>query len=113
MLSYCRGAASAVQSQHFQFDETGIVGTERYGAFVGCASCLILAHLPVGITFDFREFEWIIGGTTSQFWSPMAICIIFGLAFATVLTLVVVPVLYSMVASFEALLGLDGGYEPA
>ena len=30
-------------------------------------------------------------------WEPMAISIIFGLAFATVLTLVVVPVAYSLI----------------
>ena len=34
---------------------------------------------------------WIGGGPT---WEPMAITIIFGLLFATVLTLLVVPVLY-------------------
>lgn len=36
---------------------------------------------------------WIGGGPT---WAPMAITIIFGLLFATVLTLLVVPVLYSV-----------------
>ena len=36
---------------------------------------------------------WLGGG---PMWEPMAIAIIFGLAFATVLTLGVVPVLYSL-----------------
>ncbi len=35
---------------------------------------------------------WFGGGAM---WEPMAIAIIFGLAFATILTLGVVPVLYS------------------
>lgn len=36
---------------------------------------------------------WLFGG---EMWRPMAIAIIFGLAFATVLTLGIVPVLYSL-----------------
>ena len=36
---------------------------------------------------------WIGGGVT---WEPMAITIIFGLLFATVLTLLVVPVMYKI-----------------
>jgi multidrug efflux pump subunit AcrB len=36
---------------------------------------------------------WLGGG---PMWEPMAIAIIFGLLFATVLTLGVVPVLYSL-----------------
>ena len=36
---------------------------------------------------------WLFGG---PMWEPMAIAIIFGLAFATLLTLGVVPVLYSI-----------------
>ena len=36
---------------------------------------------------------WLGGGAM---WEPMAISIIFGLAFATMLTLGVVPILYSL-----------------
>jgi len=63
-----------------------------------------LTPMACGVSFDFRELRWIVGGTTSQFWSPMAISVIFGLAFATVLTLVVVPVLYSVFYSLEKVL---------
>jgi hypothetical protein len=40
-----------------------------------------------------------IGSESSQWWSPMAIAVIFGLGVATLLTLVVVPVLCSMAYS--------------
>jgi len=45
---------------------------------------------------------------TSQFWAPMAIAVIFGLAFATILTLVVVPTLYASLYHFAARFGLGG-----
>ena len=63
-----------------------------------------LIPMAVGISFDFREFKWIVGGDSSQWWGPMAVAVIFGLAFATVLTLVVVPTLYSYAASLSSLL---------
>jgi multidrug efflux pump len=37
--------------------------------------------------------------SASSFWKPMAVSIAFGLAFATVLTLIVIPVIYSLVDS--------------
>ena len=44
----------------------------------------------------FTEFDPQIyfGGDNSMFWSPMSWTVIFGLAFATFLTLVIVPVMY-------------------
>jgi len=38
----------------------------------------------------------LVGGSNSQFWGPMAVSVIFGLGFATLLTLVMVPTLYSI-----------------
>jgi predicted RND superfamily exporter protein len=40
------------------------------------------------------EIAWM--SESSQWWTSMAIAVIFGLAIATVLTLVVVPTLYSL-----------------
>ncbi len=58
----------------------------------------ILGLLPMaaGVSFDFKSFTWEIGGESAQWWGPMAVAVIFGLGVATVLTLVVVPVLYSL-----------------
>jgi CzcA family heavy metal efflux pump len=55
-----------------------------------------LVPMAVGVSFNFRKWQWEIGGESSQWWGPMAIAVIFGLAVATVLTLYVVPCLYSL-----------------
>jgi multidrug efflux pump subunit AcrB len=69
----------------------------------------ILGLLPMatGISFDFRKLAWDIGGESSQWWGPMAVAVIFGLAVATLLTLVVVPVLCSMARSAQKRIGND------
>jgi multidrug efflux pump len=62
-----------------------------------------LAPLAIGFNFDFvglftaldPEIYW--GGEQAAWWGPMAIAVIAGLTFATVLTLVLVPVMYSIV----------------
>ena len=56
----------------------------------------MLGMLPmaVGVNVDFINFAIESGTTSSEMWSPMATAIIFGLAFATMLTLVLVPVMY-------------------
>ena len=54
-----------------------------------------------GISFDFRRMSLDIGGESSQWWGPMAVAVIFGLGFATLLTLIVVPVLCSLVDSVK------------
>lgn len=58
----------------------------------------ILGLLPMatGISFDFRKMVFDIGGESSQWGGPMAVAVIFGLGFATLLTLILVPVLCSL-----------------
>ena len=56
-----------------------------------------LIPLSTGISFDFFTFGWEIGGRSSQWWGPMGVAVIFGLAFATALTLIVVPVIVSLI----------------
>ncbi|MBL7856929.1 MAG: efflux RND transporter permease subunit [Cyclobacteriaceae bacterium] len=59
-----------------------------------------LIPLAVGINFDFLNFfgsyngDFYLGGDSVIFWGPLSWTIIFGLVFATFLTLVVVPVMY-------------------
>ena len=55
----------------------------------------IIGMLPMafGVSFDFHTFTLQVGSESTEWWSPMAWTIIFGLSFATVLTLVVVPCL--------------------
>ncbi len=60
-----------------------------------------LVPLTFGISLNFTTFSIESGGTQSAFWKSMAVALMFGLSFATVLTLVVVPVLYSIAASWQ------------
>ncbi|NOY51526.1 MAG: efflux RND transporter permease subunit [Chlorobi bacterium] len=59
-----------------------------------------LMPLAVGLNIDFVSFlenfnpHIYFGGDNSVFWGPMSWTVIFGLAFATFLTLVVVPAMY-------------------
>ncbi|MBU1614199.1 efflux RND transporter permease subunit, partial [bacterium] len=73
-------------------------GMVRFRPVMLTAITTILGLLPMatGVSFDFHEMHFVLGGESGQFWSPMAIAVIFGLSFATLLTLGVVPVLYSL-----------------
>lgn len=50
----------------------------------------------------------IIGSQSSVFWGPMAVAVIFGLSFATVLTLVMVPTLYSIYVDIMGMMRMAG-----
>jgi multidrug efflux pump len=78
-------------------------GAVRFRPVMLTAITTILGLLPMatGVSFDFRKLAWDIGGESSQWWGPMAVAVIFGLGFATILTLIVVPVLCSMAASVQ------------
>lgn len=66
-------------------------------------TALGMVPLAVGLNFDFfglyrslsPELYW--GGEQAAWWGPMAVAIIAGILFATFLTLILVPVLYSLV----------------
>ena len=53
-----------------------------------------LVPMAVGVSYDFHKMIWSWKSESSQWWASMAVAIIFGLSFATLLTLVVVPTLY-------------------
>jgi len=66
-----------------------------------------LLPLAVGININFMtlftEFDpqFYIGGENVVFWGPMSWTIIFGLTFATFLTLIIVPVMYSLLNNLK------------
>lgn len=59
-----------------------------------------LIPLAIGMNINFgtllSEFDpqFYVGGDNADFWGPMAWTVIFGLTFATLITLVIVPVMY-------------------
>ncbi len=75
-----------------------VTGMRRLRPVVLTAVTTILGLIPTvtGFGFDFRRFAFVAAGESSQWWRPMGVAVIFGLAFATFLTLVVVPVLYDL-----------------
>ncbi|MCC6543468.1 MAG: efflux RND transporter permease subunit [Nitrospirae bacterium] len=77
-------------------------GEVRFRPVMLTAVTTILGLLPmaVGVSFDFRNLAFEVGGESAQWWGPMAVAVIFGLTIATLLTLVVVPVLYSLSQTF-------------
>ncbi len=76
-----------------QIMETGL---RRLRPVLLTAVTTILGLIPLstGFEFDFTAFRFSGGGESSQWWQTMGVAVIFGLAFATFLTLVVLPVLY-------------------
>ncbi|UCD81105.1 MAG: efflux RND transporter permease subunit, partial [Desulfobacterales bacterium] len=85
------------------FDALMRAGSVRFRPVMLTAITTILGLLPMatGVSFDFRKMALDIGGESSQWWGPMAVAVIFGLGFATLLTLIVVPVLCSLVDSVK------------
>jgi multidrug efflux pump subunit AcrB len=78
-------------------------GAVRFRPVMLTAITTILGLLPMatGISFDFSKMAFDIGGESSQWWGPMAVAVIFGLGFATLLTLILVPVLCSLAHGFR------------
>ncbi|OIP40371.1 MAG: acriflavin resistance protein [Desulfobacteraceae bacterium CG2_30_51_40] len=73
-------------------------GLVRFRPVMLTAITTILGLLPMaaGVSVDFRKLTLEVGSESSQWWGPMAVAVIFGLGVATLLTLVIVPVLCSL-----------------
>jgi len=67
--------------------------------------------LAIGLNLNFftlfSDFEphFFLGGDSVVFWGPLAWTIIFGLSFATFLTLLVVPAMYLISERFKLKIG--------
>ncbi len=72
-------------------------GAVRLRPVLLTAGTTVLGLVPMAQGFDInlRHMKFETGTGSMEFWGPMAISVIYGMVFATVLTLVMVPVLYS------------------
>jgi multidrug efflux pump len=82
-------------------------GVTRVRPVLLTATTTIIGLIPmaIGISYDFHTFTLTTKSESSQWWRNMAVVVIFGLLFATVLTLVVVPSLYVMLSRLSVRVG--------
>ncbi len=100
LMDYVKQLTEQGLSKKNAIIEAGLI---RFRPVILTALTTILGLVPLtfGINIDFVELftsfdpKFQIGSENTAFWGPMGIAIISGLTFATFLTLVVVPVLYS------------------
>ncbi len=80
------------------FDALVRAGLTRFRPVILTAITTVLGLVPmaIGVSIDFTKGKLIVGSQSAAWWGPMAVAIIFGLAVATFLTLVVVPTLYAI-----------------
>ncbi|MFU8812740.1 MAG: efflux RND transporter permease subunit [Balneolaceae bacterium] len=100
LLDYVKQLTEKGLQKKHAIIEAGVI---RFRPVLLTALTTILGLVPLtfGINIDFISFfatgdpNFQLGSESTAFWGPMGITIISGLLFATFLTLVVVPVIYS------------------
>jgi multidrug efflux pump len=91
-------------------DALVLAGRTRLNPVILTATAAILGLIPlaIGLNIDFYELfnsghpHFYLGGESVVFWGPLAWTIIFGLSFATLVTLLVVPVMYLLNEKIQA-----------
>jgi multidrug efflux pump len=90
-------------------------GATRLRPVLLTAATTVIGLIPMatGLSYDFHTFTWATKSESTQFWQNMAVVVMFGLTFATVLTLIVVPSLYVMLTRASLRLRALFGSAPA
>ena len=91
-------------------DAIVLAGRTRLNPVILTATAATLGLIPlaVGLNINFYELfnsghpHFFLGGESVVFWGPLAWTIIFGLTFATLITLLVVPVMYLLNEKLQA-----------
>ena len=84
-----------------------LTGAQRLRPVMLTTVTTILGLLPMalGINIDFTTFVLTIGSPATQWWSDLASAVVYGISFATVLTLVVTPAALAAPALIDHLRG--------
>jgi multidrug efflux pump len=97
-----------------------LAGRTRLRPVLLTAVTTVLGLIPMAVGWSVEFHVWppkfAAGAESSSWWAPMAVAVIFGLSVATVLTLVLVPVMYSVSDAFarrmKRMFGAEGDVLP-
>lgn len=88
-----------LQAEGYDRDKAVVrAGLLRLRPVLLTAGTTVLGLIPtcIGLSIDFINFTYAWGSPSAAWWGPMSRGFAFGLAFATFLTLVVVPIMYTL-----------------
>jgi len=90
-----------MRKKGYQRNEAMILASAvRFRPVILTAVTTVLGLVPIAIGMDFdfsRDTIFLFGAESASFWKSMALAIMYGLGVTTILTLFLLPTLYSLV----------------